>query len=84
MVYEQRPSQPQAAGCLLAGIIIGMLLLILLSSCGAVNVPRKERLNIRGDSDPMAKFRGDSPPPELRGDPFILSLKNASHSLTPY
>ena len=84
MPCEQCNEKIQPAGCILAGVIIGMLLIILLSSCGAVNVPKPERLNVRKNSDPMAQFRGDAPPPTLRGDPFVLSLKSPEHSLTPY
>lgn len=77
-------------GCLLAGIIVGMLLIILLSNCGAINVPRPERfivgdgLSLSQQGDVMRGMRGDSPPPVVRGDPFVLSLKDPSSRLNPY
>lgn len=80
----------QPGGCLLAGIIVGMLLLILLSSCGAINVPksqyqRTERIiDTRRNAALPPSFVGNADPPVIKGDPFILALKNSSQNISPY
>lgn len=68
-------------GCVLAGVIVGMLLLILLSSCGMVTVP--EHVNVRRN-DPLAFARGDAKAPVVRGDPFVLAMKTGTSRLNPY
>ena len=70
-------------GCVLGGIIVGMLLLIFLSSCGMVDVPTPERVNVRRN-DPLAFARGDAKPPVVRGDPFVLSMKTGRSGVSPY
>lgn len=69
---------------LLAGVIIGVVLIIFLSGCGFVKVPSAEKMNVRTDSDPMLPFRGDAPPPVVKGDPFILSMQTGSSGVSPY
>lgn len=75
------------AGCILAGMILGVILIMLLSSCGAVNVPRyhrRERLDVRKNSDPLAFARDDARPPVVRGDAFILALQDQDQLVRPY
>lgn len=78
----------QPGGCILAGIIVGMLLLILLSSCGAINLPHPHRhdhlINTRQDDTALQLMRGDATPPVIKGDPFILALKNSGRNISPY
>ena len=90
---------PEPAGCVLAGIIVGIILVIFLSSCGFVKVPSPvsehcgsrqefrqpaEMLNIRPQGDPMKPFRGDANPPVVMGDPFVLSMQTGSSGVSPY
>lgn len=81
----------QPGGCLLAGIIVGMLLLILLSSCGAINIPRSHARNYperiidtRKNVSLPRSFVGNADPPVVLGDPFILALKNGQQGVSPY
>lgn len=71
--------------CLLAGVVVGMLLLIVLSKLGFVVVPSADEkehiINLRKDDAVLAEFRGDSKPPVVRGDPFILAMQNSSRPL---
>lgn len=80
MDEDSKPSS-----CLFVGIIVGMLLIIILSACGAVRVPRNERLlDVRKDMKIMRELRGDAPPPVVRGDPFILALKSSEDMVKAY
>lgn len=77
----------EPSSCVLAGMIIGIILIIFLSSCGYVKVPqpsKAENLNIRPNADPMKDFRGDAKPPVVMGDPFVLSLQTGSSGASPY
>ena len=89
---------PEPSSCVLAGIIVGIILIIFMSSCGLVNVPKPESpktercesvrsvesLNIRPLDDPMKQFRGDAKPPVVMGDPFVLSMQTGSSGVSPY
>lgn len=89
----------EPASCILAGVIVGIILIIFLSGCGFVKVPspgsnpsqntercepRAENLNIRPQGDPMKQFRGDAKPPVVMGDPFVLSMQTGSSGVSPY
>lgn len=86
----------EPTGCVLAGIIVGIILIIFLSGCGFVKVPSPvsercesrqpgaETLNIRPVGDPMKQFRGDAKPPVVMGDPFVLSMQTGSSGVSPY
>lgn len=81
---DEDHSKPSS--CLLVGVIVGMMLIIILSCCGAVRVPRPERLlDVRDDyAAEMRVLRGDAPPPVVRGDPFILALKSPDGGVRAY
>jgi hypothetical protein len=80
---DEDRSKPSS--CLLVGVILGMMLIIILSTCGAVRVPRPERLlDVRKDSAFLKELRGDAPPPVVRGDPFILALKSSEDAVKAY